>query len=139
MPSTRVILSLVITYAVIILPTPAIFFMRKKIPSENDIIVILGAIICQIVIGIAGVASSFAAAILQVHLIVTRFRNGLGFGNLSVLRTGLQAVSLAALSASQWAKFSLYDLNDGHSKLGPVEWYWVWFKCAGRHLSDMQS
>ncbi|KAL3462070.1 hypothetical protein BJX64DRAFT_150033 [Aspergillus heterothallicus] len=128
-PSNRVLLALVITHAVLLIP-PAIYIMLKKIPSDDDLVVLLAAQACYIVLAITGFLTSLTAMIPQIHLIITRSQNGLGPGNLSILGTGLQSLSLFALSATQWSRFGSFDPTGGDAA-GPVEYFWAWFIGVG--------
>jgi hypothetical protein len=102
-PSNTAIVAIVATHAVIVIP-PALYILLHKLPVYDNMGFGLFQQFLYIVLTITGLVTSVAAPIPQVYLMVSRFSEGLGLGNLSVLSAGLQVVAYAALCVSQCAR-----------------------------------
>ncbi|KAL3480468.1 hypothetical protein BJX99DRAFT_254459 [Aspergillus californicus] len=124
-PANLVILVIVITHAVVVVP-PALYILFNKEPFDGSLGFIIFHQIYFIVLSTTGLLTSIASVIPQVYLMASRFHAGLGLGNLSVLGTGLQVLSFAALCISQCARLWFWHNDRGPPDQPPFT-FWMWF------------
>ncbi|CEL02095.1 hypothetical protein ASPCAL01670 [Aspergillus calidoustus] len=104
-PSNSAIRAIVLTHAAITLPSALCLLQQmtdKEGPFNNTFIFILHTFL-EVFLQITGLLTSLTAFIPQIHLMLTRPRDGLPFGqgSLSTLSLGLQVITFTLLAASQ--------------------------------------
>ncbi|KAL4883386.1 hypothetical protein BJY04DRAFT_216206 [Aspergillus karnatakaensis] len=124
-PSNAAIVAIMATHALIVLP-PAVYILLNKLPVYGSMTFGLFQQFLYIVLAITGLATSVAAPIFQVQLMVARSHEGLGLGSLSVLGTGLQAIAYLAVCLSQSVRLWFWS-TDQTPGISAVMAFVIWF------------
>ncbi|KAF9885157.1 hypothetical protein FE257_000683 [Aspergillus nanangensis] len=139
-PSAVTILAVVLVHAVIVLPF-AVYFLHLLTKDPEDLpdsVVFVVSSAYGLLLRITGTLTSLTAAVPQVYLMVTRYRNSgnqFNQGSLSLLGLGLQVVAFLALAGSQgWRMRILPPPPDAPSYwqlYTTGEWWYAFFVISG--------
>ncbi|KAL4877435.1 hypothetical protein BJY04DRAFT_222183 [Aspergillus karnatakaensis] len=138
-PSNTAILAIVLSHAVITLPS-ALYHLHKNTDEDgpfNDIVICLLQASLQTFLQITGILTSLMAFIPQIHLMLTRPRDGRSSNqdSPSTISLGFQAIAFTLLAVSQG-----WRTRPPHRRADPESW-WVrlYFSEAGLRLDGCRS